>query len=165
MTRPRKKSRRKRDSNPGSSALEADALTTRPTRRFYQCNVGDTSHHNRNTPQTHGGDTSHHNRNTPQTHHYSITAKDNTPLYQCDVGDTSHHTRNNPQTHHCQFKSFHSATHLLSQLGVVELAAGVEGRQLSEPEAAEQTALLPGAEAQELGRHVQLLQGTVLHAL
>ena len=26
MTRPRKKSRRKRDSNPGSSALEADAL-------------------------------------------------------------------------------------------------------------------------------------------
>ena len=28
------KSRRKRDSNPGSSALEADALTTRPTRRF-----------------------------------------------------------------------------------------------------------------------------------
>ena len=33
MTRPQKKSRRKRDSNPGSSALEADALTTRPTRR------------------------------------------------------------------------------------------------------------------------------------
>ena len=28
-----KKSRRKRDSNPGSSALEADAFTTRPTRR------------------------------------------------------------------------------------------------------------------------------------
>ena len=28
-----KKSRRKRDSNPGSSALKADALTTRPTRR------------------------------------------------------------------------------------------------------------------------------------
>ena len=28
-----KKSRRKRDSNPGSSALEADALTTRPIRR------------------------------------------------------------------------------------------------------------------------------------
>ena len=28
-----KKSRRKRDSNPGSSALEADALTSRPTRR------------------------------------------------------------------------------------------------------------------------------------
>ena len=27
------KSRRKRDSNPGSSALEADALTTRPARR------------------------------------------------------------------------------------------------------------------------------------
>ena len=27
------KSRRQRDSNPGSSALEADALTTRPTRR------------------------------------------------------------------------------------------------------------------------------------
>ena len=33
VTRPRKKSRRKRDSNPGPSALEADALTTRPTRR------------------------------------------------------------------------------------------------------------------------------------
>ena len=31
-----KKSRRKRDSNPGPSALEADALTTRPTR---QCPV------------------------------------------------------------------------------------------------------------------------------
>ena len=29
-----KKSRHKRDSNPGSSALEADALTTRPTRLF-----------------------------------------------------------------------------------------------------------------------------------
>ena len=34
MTRPRKKSRRKRDSNPGSSVLKADALTTRPTRRW-----------------------------------------------------------------------------------------------------------------------------------
>ena len=34
MTRPRKKSRGKRDSNPGPSALEADALTTRPTRRW-----------------------------------------------------------------------------------------------------------------------------------
>ena len=33
MSRPRKKSRRKRESNPGSSALEADALITRPTRR------------------------------------------------------------------------------------------------------------------------------------
>ena len=33
MTRPREKSRRKRDSNPGSSALEADALTTGPRRR------------------------------------------------------------------------------------------------------------------------------------
>ena len=33
MTLPRKKSRRKRDSNPGSSVLEADALTTGPTRR------------------------------------------------------------------------------------------------------------------------------------
>ena len=32
MTTP-KNSRRKRDSNPGSSALKADALTTRPTRR------------------------------------------------------------------------------------------------------------------------------------
>ena len=31
-----KKSRHKRDSNPGSSALEADALTTRPTRRSQQ---------------------------------------------------------------------------------------------------------------------------------
>ena len=29
-----KKSLRKRDSNPGSSAVEADALTTRPTRRY-----------------------------------------------------------------------------------------------------------------------------------
>ena len=29
------KSRRKWDSNPGSSVLEADALTTRPTRRLY----------------------------------------------------------------------------------------------------------------------------------
>ena len=37
MTRPRKKSRRKRDSNPGSSALEADALTTWPTRRSRWC--------------------------------------------------------------------------------------------------------------------------------
>ena len=35
MTRPWGKSRRKRDSNPGSSALEAEALTTRPTRRSY----------------------------------------------------------------------------------------------------------------------------------
>ena len=34
MTRPRKNPRRKRDSNPRSSALEADALTTRPTRRL-----------------------------------------------------------------------------------------------------------------------------------
>ena len=34
MTRPRKKTRRKRDSNLGSSALEADALTARPTRWF-----------------------------------------------------------------------------------------------------------------------------------
>ena len=33
MTRPGK-SRRQRDSNPGSSALEADALTTRPVRRY-----------------------------------------------------------------------------------------------------------------------------------
>ena len=33
MTRPVAKCRRKRDSNPGSSALEADALTTRPSRR------------------------------------------------------------------------------------------------------------------------------------
>ena len=33
MTRPGKKSRRKRDSNSGSSAFEADALTTWPTRR------------------------------------------------------------------------------------------------------------------------------------
>ena len=37
-----KKSRRKRDSNPGPSALEADALTTRPTRRFV---VGDCELH------------------------------------------------------------------------------------------------------------------------
>ena len=33
MTRPRK-TRRKRDSNPGPSALEVDALTTRPPRRL-----------------------------------------------------------------------------------------------------------------------------------
>ena len=32
MTRPRKNRRRKRDSSPGTSALEADALTTRPMR-------------------------------------------------------------------------------------------------------------------------------------
>ena len=32
MTRPRKKSQLRRDLNPGSSTLEADALTTRPTR-------------------------------------------------------------------------------------------------------------------------------------
>ena len=36
MTRPQKISRRKRDSNPGPSALEADALTTRPTRLYVQ---------------------------------------------------------------------------------------------------------------------------------
>ena len=40
MTRPRKKSRRKRDSNPGPSALEADALTTRPTRRSSSFGIG-----------------------------------------------------------------------------------------------------------------------------
>ena len=34
MTWPQKKSWRKRDSNPGSYALEADALTTRPMRRY-----------------------------------------------------------------------------------------------------------------------------------
>ena len=33
MTRPRKNPGRMRDSNPGPPALEADALTTRPTRR------------------------------------------------------------------------------------------------------------------------------------
>ena len=33
ITRPRKKSRRKRASNPGSSSFEVDALTTRPTMR------------------------------------------------------------------------------------------------------------------------------------
>ena len=46
MTRPRKKSQRKRDSNPGSSALEADALTTRPTRRSIQSgrNCGSSCH-------------------------------------------------------------------------------------------------------------------------
>ena len=36
MTRPGK-SRRKWDSNPKSAALEADALTTRPTRQYHQC--------------------------------------------------------------------------------------------------------------------------------
>ena len=35
-----KKSRRKRGSNPGSSALEADALTTRPTRRSRAADLG-----------------------------------------------------------------------------------------------------------------------------
>ena len=40
MTRPRKKSRRKLDSNPGPSALEVDALTTRPTRRWDWRGVG-----------------------------------------------------------------------------------------------------------------------------
>ena len=39
MTRPRKKSRLKRDSNPGPSALEADALTTRPTRRLIEIEI------------------------------------------------------------------------------------------------------------------------------
>ena len=34
LTRPGKKSRHKRHSTAGSSALEADALTTRPTRWF-----------------------------------------------------------------------------------------------------------------------------------
>ena len=36
----KKKSRRQRDSNPGSSALEADALTTRPTRAVLSCRSG-----------------------------------------------------------------------------------------------------------------------------
>ena len=36
---PEKKSRLQRDSNPGSSALEADALTTRPTKQFYWQNM------------------------------------------------------------------------------------------------------------------------------
>ena len=40
MTRPRKKSRLKRDSNPGSSALEADPLTSRPTRRSSRRETG-----------------------------------------------------------------------------------------------------------------------------
>ena len=35
MTRPGKKSHRKRESNPGSYPLGADALTTRPTRRWF----------------------------------------------------------------------------------------------------------------------------------
>ena len=52
MTRPPKKSRRKRDSNPGSSALKADALTTRPTRRYQErrpVGMGQTrSHHTEN---------------------------------------------------------------------------------------------------------------------
>ena len=34
-----KKCRRKRDSNPGSSSLEADALTTRPTSRSKHCGL------------------------------------------------------------------------------------------------------------------------------
>ena len=36
MTRPREISRRKRDSNPESSSLQAGSLTTRPTRRLQQ---------------------------------------------------------------------------------------------------------------------------------
>ena len=39
-----KKSRRKRDSNPGSAALEVDALTTRPTRRCVVRGQQTTSH-------------------------------------------------------------------------------------------------------------------------
>ena len=41
MTRPRKNPVENRDSNPGPSALEADALTTRPTRRSaaLNCNL------------------------------------------------------------------------------------------------------------------------------
>ena len=38
------KARRKRDSNPGSSALEADSLTTRPTRRFCSTDQDEISH-------------------------------------------------------------------------------------------------------------------------
>ena len=39
MTPPGKKYCRKRESNPGSSALEADVLTTRPTRRWCKGNI------------------------------------------------------------------------------------------------------------------------------
>ena len=42
MTRPGKKPHRKRDSNPGSSALDADTLTTRPTRRSSARRAGGT---------------------------------------------------------------------------------------------------------------------------
>ena len=42
-----KKSRRQRDSNPGPSALEADALTTRPPRRWKGGSGDDTSWTNR----------------------------------------------------------------------------------------------------------------------
>ena len=45
MTRPRKKSRRKQDSNPGFSTLEADALTTRPTSQSYEYGQTRSSQH------------------------------------------------------------------------------------------------------------------------
>ena len=62
MTRPRK-SRRKRDSNPGSSAPEGDALTTRPTRRWPVRNDQHKAEGRRqkgvsNSPVAHGPDSS-----------------------------------------------------------------------------------------------------------
>ena len=53
MTRPRKKSRLKRDSNPGSSALKADALTTRPVRRYIHIYIWETEqYHSMNNANT-----------------------------------------------------------------------------------------------------------------
>ena len=60
LTRPRKKSRRKRDSNQGSSALEEDALTTRPTRRSSYLN----NEKHPNTPPPALPDSWHHRTST-----------------------------------------------------------------------------------------------------
>ena len=56
MTRPRKKSWRKLDLNPGPPALEADALTTRPTRRSNGKGDGDETSHSKGEGGDDGGD-------------------------------------------------------------------------------------------------------------